>query len=100
MTTCEARTGERATEWGFRPLWCLRAIALGSLRDRQGVVRRFCQAPGHREQVIERYGLWDPEPEGADGLTRAKARRMLEQGTAIFDAPEYATWRGVEVEVV
>jgi hypothetical protein len=97
--TCEARTGERFTEWGFRPLWCSRAIALGSLRDRQGVARRFCAARGHREQVIERFGIWDPEPEMADALTRAKARQMLEQGSATFDAPEYATWRGVDVEV-
>ena len=38
-------------------------------------------------------------PESADPLTASKARADLERGVATFDEPEYATWRGVEVEV-
>jgi len=94
---CEARTGYAAGDYGEVPVWCNRSIALGSFEDAQGVIRHACQAPGHRAQVVRMYGVM---PEQADALTMAKARQMLEQGSATFDAPEYVTWRGCEVEVV
>ena len=98
MTRCEARSGYAAGDYGEVPIWCHRAIALGSFKDAQGVTRYACQAKGHRIQVKRMFGVWT-EPEQADGLTAWKARQMLEQGTATFDAPEYVTWRGCDVEV-
>lgn len=54
--TCSARTGEAPSTHGFSPLWCNRVIGVREFVDRNGDLRHYCAAPGHKEAVIGRYG--------------------------------------------
>lgn len=71
--TCDARTGEKAGDYGFTPLWCHQTRGLRSYTDRSGLVRRFCA--NHEAVVRRRY----PEAPVVE--------------VAVFDAPPAALGR-------
>jgi len=73
--TCEAHaSGRAATDWGMELLPCNTSRGLRTVTDRQGIARRFCGAPGHRENVIRRFGRYVSEI-ADDPLGQAKAAR-------------------------
>ena len=76
---CEANSsGRAATDWGFDSLPCNTARGLRTLIDRDGIARRFCAAPGHRENVARRFGEQSDE--------QVRVARAIERISADFTA--------------
>ncbi len=62
IPTCNARAGYFRSDYGLQLAWCQVQRGLRSFRDRQGVVRYFCAANGHRYSVERQFGIEERAP--------------------------------------
>lgn len=94
---CDANSsGRAATDWGLVSLPCRTSVALRSMIDSTGTVRRFCGTRGHRENVERRFGRLSEATRVALAIERISADfdDELEDDESDFDRESQPEFNG------